>query len=152
MFSDFKIAWSGGEKTIAANRVLMAIARVEQIITAPELMKYGTSGTMPMARLSQAYGELLRYAGFDVADDDIYTSMMGAGKSNAEVITTAVLGILLLMVPTTGGAVTPGNLVKALRTSGTAGSSNRSTRRQSASTKRSRRKSSGNSPSPSSGG
>lgn len=147
MFNDITIEWGGVTHTIPANKVLMGIARVEEIITIAEIMRYGKVGAVPLARLAQAYAVLLRYAGFEVTDDAVYLTFVTSGK--AMTVSQALVGIMILMVPPTqnkGGDVTPGKLPKTRSTSRV------STRRRSSTSKSSRRKTSGASPSANSGG
>lgn len=99
VFEDFKIAWHGVEYVIPSDRVLPAIARVERIITAVELLRQiEDTGAVSMSRLSMAFGSLLRYAGARVTDDEIYSGMFG-GEEPQRLILTTIEALLALMIP-----------------------------------------------------
>lgn len=99
-FDDIKLGWGGKVYTIPARKALGAIARIEQVITLKELTQFAQRETAPMAMLAQAYGSVLRYAGADVTDEDIYTGMFGAaGQDVSAVIAEAVQTLMLMMIP-----------------------------------------------------
>lgn len=98
-FDDVSFDWSGQKYHIPAHRVLGAIARVEDIITLQELQKYGAKGTAPLAKLSMAYGALLRYANAKVTDVEIYEAMFGKDNSSATAIIESIINLIVLMVP-----------------------------------------------------
>lgn len=97
MFEDVSFTWQGETKTIPSNRILRAIAAVEEIITIVELSKYTSAEAIPMGRIAQAYGTLLRFAGFVVTDEEIYVSMFG--EESAKSIPAAIHGLLAVMIP-----------------------------------------------------
>lgn len=146
MFDDFTINWNGKTALIPGNRLLMAIARVEEVITLGEIMRYQVVSTVPLARISQAYGTLLRYANIECTDEDVYESMFGDEPRKA--IIGAISGLLVLMVPPSRRVATQ----TANPLQPTSALSSTSTKRQSGKQKSSRRRSSGRSPSPNSGG
>jgi hypothetical protein len=95
-FSPVELNWDGKTYTIPANRVLMAIAQIEEILTMDELAKFNRRGTAPVAKLAMAYGAVLRYSGCSVSDDEVYAGMFGdAGTSAAK----ATQGLMHLMLP-----------------------------------------------------
>lgn len=96
-FSEVKLRYEGVEYVIPPDRVLMAIARVEEVLTVDELVKYAARGSAPMAKLSMAYGTVLRYAGANVTDSEVYRSMFNINQLNATV--AAVNGLLQMMIP-----------------------------------------------------
>lgn len=55
-FDAITLAWAGSEYAIPANRVMGAIARIEDVVTLEELGRYGERGTMPIAKLAMAWG------------------------------------------------------------------------------------------------
>lgn len=94
IFEPVKLRWQGAEYDIPANKVLRALAVVESVITLQELPQDNTR--VPLAKISMAYGALLRFAGARVTDDEVYLSMWG--ENGADPI-TAVNGIIALMLP-----------------------------------------------------
>jgi hypothetical protein len=98
VFEDVALEWEGVSFTIPANRMLRAIATVEDIITLPELAQSSQRGTPPMSKIAQAYGAVLRYAGCRVADDAVYGSMFGNEEAAANVM-LAITGLMQIMLP-----------------------------------------------------
>lgn len=99
-FDDVKFGWAGKEYVIPAHKVLGAIARVEDVVTLQELQRNGVKETIPLAKLAMAYGVLLRYAGAQVTDMEIYNGMFGVGKdAQAIVIVEAITNLVVLMIP-----------------------------------------------------
>jgi len=97
VFDDVTFEWDGKPYTIPANKLLGAIARVENVVTIGELLETQTTrGTVKMAVLARAFGELLRYAGCKVTDDEVYLGMFGGNSGAAQAALMAVIG---LMVP-----------------------------------------------------
>lgn len=100
VFDDVQLAWNGKDFAIPSNRVLGAIARIEEHITLPELAGYAERGTAPLAKLAQAYGAVLRFAGATVSDDDVYLGMFGAaGGDKQSSIVIALQHLMQMMVP-----------------------------------------------------
>lgn len=99
-FEDLSFDWAGKSYKLPANKVLGAIARVEDIITLNELQRYGSRGAAPMAKLSMAYGALLRYAGAQVSDTEMYEAMFGDGKTvESSTIVEAIITLISVMIP-----------------------------------------------------
>jgi hypothetical protein len=98
VFQDLEIVWQDQVKTVKSNRVMQLIAQMEEVFTLPELQKYAARGTIPLARLSMAYGVALRFAGFSVEDDDIYEKMF-SGDDDQEVVAASIMKIMVMMLP-----------------------------------------------------
>lgn len=99
-FDDIKLGWKGKQYTIPARKALGAIARIEQVITLKELTQYAQRETAPMAMLAQAYGSVLRYAGAEVEDEEVYAGMFGAGGGDmSAAISEAVQALMMMMIP-----------------------------------------------------
>lgn len=100
IFDDITLVWNGVDHKIPASRVLGAIARIEDVLTLQELHKFQEErGTAPMARLSQAYGSLLRYAGAGVTDDEVYVGLFSGGDS--AVVANSIRQLIFMMIPPT---------------------------------------------------
>lgn len=100
VFEEIKLSFGGKEYTIPPDRVMSAIGRVENVITLGELgeMAEKPKVALKLMKLAKAYGELLRYAGATVTDEDVYAGMFSGGTSNV-VAMQALLGLLALMMP-----------------------------------------------------
>lgn len=100
MFAPIKLEWNGKQHTIAPNRVLPAIAEVEEVFTLDELQRFSKRGTAPVAKLAMAYGKLLRFAGAVVDDDEVYAGMFV--DNNGQTAANATSSLLALMLPPPG--------------------------------------------------
>ena len=94
LFEDLTLTWKGKARTVKANNMLSLIARVEDVLTLNELFNYSQKGAAPIAKLSQCYGIMLRYAGHEVIDDEIYESIATGGDTSASVATMTVLQMM----------------------------------------------------------
>lgn len=97
-FDDVVFDWHGKEYRIPANRMLGAIARVEDVITMGQLGQHTQRGTPPVSKVAQAYGAVLRYAGVRVTDDEVYCGMFANGDLN-NAVTDAVNSLFHIMMP-----------------------------------------------------
>lgn len=107
LFEDKRITWDGKVYVIPARRVLEGIALIEEHLTLPELLSYGARQTVPMAKIAKAYGALLRHAGADLTDDDVYIGIFGAivgADQHASAVVTTCAGLIQMMVPKSKGA------------------------------------------------
>ena len=105
-FKEVKLGWNGTEYVIEPDRVLGAIARIEDIVTLEELSRFGAKQSLPRAKLAMAFGAVLRYAGAKkLTDDDVYHGMFGDERSSANMM-AAVTALMAMMVPagSEGGA------------------------------------------------
>lgn len=102
IFQKVTLSWKGQQFEVAADRVMMLIAQIEDVITLPEL---SNPRGRPLAKISMAYGAALRFAGAKVRDDEIYASMFAEGS--AEASTIAVSGLLQMMLPPSTVEIAP---------------------------------------------
>jgi|SRR5690606_40364827 len=98
VFDDKVIGWHDKTYTISADRVLGAVARIEHYITLHEILQYSERGTAPMAVLAQAYGAVLRYAGAQVTDGEVYEGMFTDGDTTV-IVSQLLNGLLGMMLP-----------------------------------------------------
>lgn len=98
IFDDIKLTWEGKGYTIPARDVMVAIAAIEGHITLQELTQYASRGTAPMGRLSNAYAAVLRVAGADVTDAQVYLGMFSEVIDHGTISNT-VNGLLTMMIP-----------------------------------------------------
>ena len=94
VFQEVKLGFKGEEYTIPPDRVMGAIAVVEEHVTFADLVD---TKRPKLARIAQAFGALLRYAGAKVEDDVVYSAMFD-GKTGVQ-IQNAISGLLEIMVP-----------------------------------------------------
>jgi len=94
IFKPVVLSFDGQDYTVKPENVLRLIAQVEDVISIADL--YGKQRT-PLAKLCQAYGIALRYAGCNVTDDDLYAKIFQTGS--AQFTTNAISGLLMMMVP-----------------------------------------------------
>lgn len=99
-FDDIRLTWNGQTFVIPSDRVLGAIARVEDVITFHELLAYSGRSTAPVGKLAEAYGILLRYAGADVTDDAVYVGMFGnLTEGFGGTVRESIETLMLMMIP-----------------------------------------------------
>lgn len=115
MFDSVTLMFNGQTYRIEPDRVMRAIAIVEDVVTLDELVKYHERGTAPMAKLAMAYAALLRYCGGSQTDAEVYEAMFKSGNQSAVANSIGVL--LSMMIPKTVADETkeaqPGNSEKA---------------------------------------
>lgn len=98
IFEVISLTWKGEEYKIEPNRVMGAIASIEEYVTLKELHESGGKGTLKLAALAQGYAAVLQYAGATVTADEVYASMFEKG-SGRDMIVGAVNGLISMMVP-----------------------------------------------------
>lgn len=97
IFKPVIMGWKDRSYTLEPNKVMGAIAIVEEHITLHEMQQYAARGTAPLAKLSMAYAAVLNYIGAkDVSADEVYASIVSADDAG---IPIAIAGLLKLMVP-----------------------------------------------------
>ncbi len=97
-FADQTLSWAGKKYQIPARKMLGAIARVEEVITLRELCEALSKRDFPLARISQAYGAVLRYAGADLDDEVIYEGMFSDPSAQVGAM-LAIQGLMEMMIP-----------------------------------------------------
>jgi len=97
VFQEIVLDWAGQEFRIAPDKVMGAIAAVEQILTLKEIGDFAQTGNPPVAKLAMAYGAVLRYAGAKIRDDEVYAGMF-SGESSSSAM-TSISNLLMMMIP-----------------------------------------------------
>jgi hypothetical protein len=97
-FEDIKIGWAGREYIIPARKALGAIARIEEVVTFPELLRHAQAGQLPLATISRGYAAVLRYAGADLTEDDVYLGMFSEENAQQTAF-IAMQGLMEMMIP-----------------------------------------------------
>ncbi len=95
IFQDVTIQWDGDEHTIKSGEIMRLIAVLEGEITLQELTN---PAGPPFAKLSLAYAALLNKIGVKVGADEVYAALFDS-ESQAEAISSATTGLLMIMMP-----------------------------------------------------
>jgi hypothetical protein len=98
VFEEIRVSWKGREHVIPPDQVLHTIARVEGTLTLAELGRYQLAASMPLAKLSQAMGIVLRAAGARASDDEVYTSLFGQGEIQTRAL-RVISTLQMMMIP-----------------------------------------------------
>jgi len=94
---DVTFVWKEKEYRVEAREVLPLIAKVEEVLTLAEMYNAAQKETLPLAKLSMAFGVALRYAGANVKDDEVYSGMFNPDDKMAAFV--AMNTLLSIMVP-----------------------------------------------------
>ena len=117
IFQPIRLCWHGKDFTIPAERVLGAIAGVEEVMTFPDIVLMGSGGRPNMSKVARAYGVLLRYAGAHVGDDEVYEGLFEPGTNHAQVLAALNTMVVIMTPPSTIasilGAASEGNVSRA---------------------------------------
>lgn len=93
IFKDITMTWKGTDYVIPYSKVMMLIAKVEDVIRLSELVQ---EGGPKLTQLSLAYMVILNEAGCKATHEDIYDSLF---KSGAEHVQSMALMVTTLMIP-----------------------------------------------------
>lgn len=99
MFEPIVLMWRDVKKTIPANNVMKAIATIEDVVTLFELQQMFAKEAPKLSSLVSAYGALLRFAGFTVTDEQVWTDVFSSGEIGMTKLMEALSAILLMMRP-----------------------------------------------------
>ena len=97
VFEDVTLHWDGEEYTIPANRVMRLIQAVEDVVTLPELQDCIVR--MKAGRVAAAYGVMLRFAGVQVTDEEVYAGIFESQEQMQEILTEAGAILYRLICP-----------------------------------------------------
>jgi len=80
IFDPVTIGWQGREYVVPAERVLKLIYHMEMAITLDgrRMNIFDLLANPPLSALSMVYGAALRFAGADVADDEVYGALIAS--------------------------------------------------------------------------
>ena len=98
IFDPIEMRWMGKDVLIPANRVLRAIAAIEEILPLDQVVRMGVTGHVHIAKCSMAYGAVLRYAGVEVTDEEVYSRFVGVPAEAPEMVRT-LQALLMMMLP-----------------------------------------------------
>lgn len=127
VFEDFRFEWNGREQIIPADRMMGAIAAVEEHLTLLEIHEMTKQRkTVRFERIARSYGALLRYSGVEVTDDEVYASFFADGAARHK-LTASLIGLQQLMLPPSSYAEgEPGKSQGERRSAGASSSPKRS--------------------------
>ncbi len=98
IFQEITLVWAGREYRIPPDQVMPAIAIVEDHVLLGDVVQAARRGAVPLAKLSRAFGAVLRFAGARVSDDEVYAGMFKRG-SQRDAAEAAVNTLLTMMIP-----------------------------------------------------
>lgn len=110
IFDEIKLTWNGREYKIAPDRVMKCIAMVEDVLTMVQLHRYRERADLPLGKLAQAFGIVLRYAGAQVTDEEVYEGIFKSEDTRGTAL-GAVMTLQMMMIPPSalrGGAAQEG--------------------------------------------
>lgn len=97
IFEPIRLEWSGKQYTIPPDQVLRTIAAVEDFITLGDL---SDPRRPPLAKISRAFGFMLRAAGATVTDEEVYSDLFAKGSQDLHnQVINAVFSLQVLMIP-----------------------------------------------------
>ncbi len=103
-FDEVTLKWNGASYVIMPNRMMSAIARIEDHVTFGDLQQAHMRGTgMPLAKLAAAFASVLRFAGAPFTEataENVYVAMFEDGANTANV-ESAIQILMGMMVPNT---------------------------------------------------
>lgn len=100
IFEDIKLSWKGKEHVLPADSMLRTIAQVEDVLSIGKLYESIAKKSLPMAKLAICYGIVLRAAGAEVSDDEVYDGMFANDGESIQRKAFQAIGLLQsLMLP-----------------------------------------------------
>jgi len=96
VFEDITLSWGGQTYTIPSDRVMPAIARVEEIVTLVELIEMSKKPRLSV--IAEAYATVLRLAGASVTTEEVYAGMF-SGAQGQIAVAGSLRGLLSMMIP-----------------------------------------------------
>lgn len=115
MFAPIEIKWNGESFSVPSNRVMMAIATVEEVVTMFELIEWRIKGRPSLSRMSMAYGALLRFAGCQITDEEVFSACFEKMSEGDGDVMLTLYALLNYMIPQ-GKEPPKGNLEKVSQT------------------------------------
>ena len=131
IFQDVTLAWKDEEFTIPGNKVLGAIAIVEEHITFTQMIDALGRGRLPLVAIAKAFAGVLRYAGASVTDDEAYEGMFVGGDLQKKVIDSINTLLVMMVPPSQLAAQTEGVIPSGNSQAAASKRSKRSTKRRS---------------------
>jgi hypothetical protein len=130
IFQDIALPWRGKDYTIAGNSVTRAIAAMEEVLTLTELYHFKQRGSPPFAKLARAYALLLKFAGAEADENEVFARMLS--DAEAQQSATAIVDYLFGRLMADATKASAADAPRGNGSAGAARSSRNSTRRSSA--------------------
>lgn len=94
------MSWNGKEHVLPADAMLRTIAQVEDVLSIGKIYEAMARQSLPMAKISQCYGIMLRAAGVAVSDEEVYAGMFEGDAQSVKRRAFQAIGLLqALMIP-----------------------------------------------------
>jgi len=101
VFQELEIEWKG--KTYRVKPTMQLINRIEQDVSLSRLAQRMYKGDVPASHIATVVGHLLRSAGVDVKDEELYLEMMTG--NNPDVISGMCAAVVVAAFPSPPGNV-----------------------------------------------
>lgn len=95
-FDDVTLTWGGVNYMIPSNRMMLAIARIEDHVSLEDL-DVSASQRPKRAKVAMAFASVLRFAGANVTDEQVYAGMFD--KATAASSIAALQTLAMMMIP-----------------------------------------------------
>ena len=99
IFDPIELTWNGKTYRIESHNILKAIARVEEHFTLVQLIEQAKTNSVSTSKLAMAYGTVLRFAGAEVTDEEVFEGVLGVGTMKAEDMATHLTTLLSMLLP-----------------------------------------------------
>ena len=101
VFEDVRLSWKEKEHVLPGDTMLRTIAQVEDVLSIGKLYEAMAKRTLPLAKLSICYGIMLRAAGMEISDDEVYAGMFEDSGNGLQRKAFQAVGLLMaMMIPT----------------------------------------------------
>ncbi|HVQ43354.1 MAG TPA: hypothetical protein VMT30_00085 [Candidatus Saccharimonadia bacterium] len=97
MFEAVDLIWGEEVYTIAPDKILGAIAIIEEHYTFQDLADANQKQKLSLVGLARAYGDVMRYAGAKITDEQVYVGMFSGNMSSN--VRNSVNTLLAMMIP-----------------------------------------------------
>lgn len=98
IFEEVTLVWKEREYKIPSDQIMRVIAKVEDVLTMVQLHRYREREDLPIGKLAQAFGIVLRHAGANVTDEEVYEGIF-QGDNLRKIALEAVTTLQMMMLP-----------------------------------------------------
>lgn len=100
VFEPVEFEWRGKKYALPADRILATVAKVEDVVTLTELLRFQSRSAVPLAKLARAFALVLTEAGAETTADEVYAGVFReAMQSQTRTAETVVAMLFALMCP-----------------------------------------------------
>lgn len=97
-FESATVEWHGKSYVVPGNRMMGLIREIETVITYHELIAQALAAKVKLTDLAEAWGAVLRFAGADATNEQVYFGMFSGGLA-PDGVSGAISALLHLMTP-----------------------------------------------------